>query len=231
MALSMEDLIKRLPVDVKKVTAQLAKEDDLKGLLFVTEQIELQAPISKIDTNVLVVAYLYELLLNMILNELCQAKYLWKRFPKELKADTSANAIWKIGQSMWKSEYSLAFELIDNALSSDMNDLFKPFLSKLKTEYRRRCIDLVCLSYSSITIKELLGYISNKKDKTIIGKDNGITFIKSIIKSYNLNDKFTLDENTGIIQINNSREEYDLDVNLMNEFTRYVCFMESHQTV
>lgn len=230
---SITNLFKQLPKDAKQAQTKTAKASDVQMLKYIAEQIEMKVALGeKFDPKEYMLSLLYQLLCYLILNENGNAKYLWKRFPKELKADSQAVAIWAIGQAMWKSEYSQAFELVDNFLASQANEILKPFVRKLSIEYRRRCLGLVTKSYSSITVKELLGYVSNLKDKSIAGKDNGIGFAKKcIIQDYNLQDIWVLDEKTGIIEIQTAKEEFDLDANLMNEFTQYVVFMEAQQNV
>ena len=232
--MSTDNLVKNFPLDEKVIKATLVKESDMRDLLFFTEQIELQLLSSnnKIDPRILSLALLDQLLLNLILDQLPNAKYLWKRMPKELKAEPDAQRCWKIAQSMWKKEYSNAFELIDNGVQN-AGELIRPFLEKLRREYRKRCVDTVGKAYTSITVDELLKYVSSPTDSAILNsKDGGIAWIRAvIIDTHGLRDTWILNEETKIIEINTNRETYQLNSDLIREFTQYVCFMEAQQDV
>ena len=51
--------------------------------------------------------YLYE-------DDLCSAKFLWKRIPEQAKTEyADLSQIWDVGKAMWKGNLSDVFKLID----------------------------------------------------------------------------------------------------------------------
>ena len=64
--------------------------------------------------------YLYE-------NDLCSAKFLWKRIPEQVKTECpSLSQIWDVGKAMWNSNLPEVFRLIDTyAWSEHEADVMK----------------------------------------------------------------------------------------------------------
>ena len=56
----------------------------------------------------LLAVYLYE-------NDLCSAKFLWKRIPDQAKNEyTDLSRIWEVGKAMWKGNLPEVFDSIDS---------------------------------------------------------------------------------------------------------------------
>ena len=68
----------------------------------------------------LLAVYLYE-------NDLCSAKFLWKRIPEQAKNESvNLSQIWEVGKAMWNSNLSEVFRLIDTyEWSEHESDLMK----------------------------------------------------------------------------------------------------------
>jgi COP9 signalosome complex subunit 8 len=61
----------------------------------------------------LLAIYLYE-------NDLCNAKYLWKRIPPSIKACTpELNNIWTVAQHMWKKDFPGIYKALNSVTWSD----------------------------------------------------------------------------------------------------------------
>merc|ERR1712088_15696 len=74
------------------------------------EKKEIEAPNCRPSNDIyarLLAVYLYE-------NDLCSAKFLWKRIPEQARTDCSdLIRIWDVGKEMWKGNNHNVFGLID----------------------------------------------------------------------------------------------------------------------
>lgn len=64
----------------------------------------------------------YEQLLAVYLyqNDLCNAKYLWKRIPANVKSSTPELAnIWAVGQHMWKRDFPSVYKALNSVTWSE----------------------------------------------------------------------------------------------------------------
>lgn len=109
------------------------------------EKAELEAPggIATAQTYAqLLAVYLYQ-------NDLCNAKYLWKRIPSELKTGSSELAqIWVVGQRMWQRDWPAVHVALNTEWSEDVADI----MAALKDNVRERAITLISKAYSSLDL-------------------------------------------------------------------------------
>merc|ERR1712012_267666 len=101
------------------------------------EKEEIEAPDCRPSNEVsakLLSVYLYE-------NDLCSAKFLWKRIPEQAKTDhPELNLIWNVGKDMWKENLNEVFQTIDaNEWSEDVSNIMK----EVKLSVKQRSMDLV----------------------------------------------------------------------------------------
>ncbi|XP_072393605.1 COP9 signalosome complex subunit 8 isoform X1 [Diabrotica undecimpunctata] len=91
----------------------------------------------------LLAIYLYQ-------NDLCNAKYLWKRIPPTVKTSTPELAhIWAVGQSMWKRDFPAIYTAL-NAVT--WSDIVADIMKQVQEVVRTRAVDLISQAYSSITL-------------------------------------------------------------------------------
>ncbi|OWF44351.1 COP9 signalosome complex subunit 8-like [Mizuhopecten yessoensis] len=101
---------------------------------------------------------LYNQLLALYLlhNEMCQAKFLWKRIPTAVKSTTpELTTIWAAGQKMWQRDYTGSYEALKKEYSTEV----KPIMEAALEAYRRRAFHLVSQAYSSINADELATFL------------------------------------------------------------------------
>merc|ERR1719150_2392802 len=105
--------------------------------------------------------------------------------------------------------------------------LYGPFLERVGQNYRKKQADLVSKSYTSISIKELMqNYLG-------FGK---LEELNQFIAMNGLTDIWTFDNESKpeIVNIAKEQKNYEemLDApSLLNQLTKYVCFMEAENTV
>ncbi|CAG9833784.1 unnamed protein product [Diabrotica balteata] len=107
---------------------------------------ELEAP------NGIAAPQVYQQLLAIYLyqNDLCNAKYLWKRIPPTVKTSTPELAhIWAVGQSMWKRDFPAIYTAL-NAVT--WSDIVADIMKQVQEVVRTRAVDLISQAYSSITL-------------------------------------------------------------------------------
>ncbi|KAJ8926745.1 hypothetical protein NQ314_020862 [Rhamnusium bicolor] len=110
------------------------------------ERQELEAPNGVASSQVyeqLLAIYLYQ-------NDLCNAKYLWKRIPQNIKASTPELAnIWTVGQHMWKRDFPSIYKALNSVTWSET---VAHIMKQVQDVVRSRAVDLISQAYSSITL-------------------------------------------------------------------------------
>ncbi|XP_019878427.1 COP9 signalosome complex subunit 8 isoform X2 [Aethina tumida] len=122
---------------------------DINKLAEDLEKQELEAP------NGVVPPQIYEQLLAIYLyqNDLCNAKYLWKRIPASVKTATPELAnIWDVAQSMWKRDFP-AIYLALNAVN--WSEPISEIMKQVQDVVRSRAVDLISQAYSSISLENV----------------------------------------------------------------------------
>ncbi|XP_030758482.1 COP9 signalosome complex subunit 8-like [Sitophilus oryzae] len=110
------------------------------------ERQELEAPTGIASPQVysrLLAFYLYQ-------NDLCNAKFLWKRIPSSIKSSNpEIGCIWTVGQHLWKSDFTATYTSL-NAVS--WSDTVSEIMKNVQDVVRSRAVDLISQAYSSITL-------------------------------------------------------------------------------
>lgn len=116
-----------------------------KTLLVELEQLEIDDEATAQTYSQLLALYLYE-------NEMCYAKFLWKRIPKTLKNNCpELISIWNVGQKMWKQDWSGVYE----ALSIKWSKTVSEIMDSLKERIKERALNLISEAYSSLNFDAL----------------------------------------------------------------------------
>ena len=97
--------------------------------------------------------YLRLLSLHLVQNDLCSAKWLWKRIPECVKSTTpELQALWRVGAALWQQDPPVAFlAMRETTWSPEVNELVR----LLEQRWRTRTFELVERSYSYITSESL----------------------------------------------------------------------------
>ncbi|XP_043256399.1 COP9 signalosome complex subunit 8 [Colletes gigas] len=119
--------------------------NEVEKFLHKLEKAELEAPggVARTQTYAqLLAVYLYQ-------NDLCNAKYLWKRIPANLKTrSTELKQIWVVGQRMWQRDWHAVHAALNVEWSKDVSDI----MAALKDNVRERAMVLISKAYSSLDI-------------------------------------------------------------------------------
>ncbi|KAG5876456.1 hypothetical protein JTB14_032689 [Gonioctena quinquepunctata] len=120
--------------------------NDLNQLAQDLERQELEAPNATPSPQVyeqLLATYLYQ-------NDLCNAKYLWKRIPQSVKSSNpELGHIWDVGQSMWNRDFPAIYKAL-NAVT--WSETVVDIMKMVQDVVRARAVDLISQAYSSITL-------------------------------------------------------------------------------
>jgi len=94
----------------------------------------------------LLAVYLYE-------EDLCSAKFLWKRIPETVKNDGGEElaGLWDIGKALWTRDLPAVYAAIDaRQWSSNVSAI----VTAIKDRVRERAIELVGEAYTSIKVSD-----------------------------------------------------------------------------
>ncbi|XP_052813430.1 COP9 signalosome complex subunit 8-like [Mya arenaria] len=145
-------------------------------------------------------------------NDLCNAKFLWKRIPQSVKTATpELSNIWAVGQKIWQREFPGIYE----TLQKEWTDPYKDLLAAVLEATRKRAFNLVANAYSYIGVDDfsvIVGLPVN--DAVKAAQDRG----------------WTADQNSRLVMP--SKPVPDTDPLLPSEqqlsvLTDYVSFLES----
>ncbi|XP_015510728.1 COP9 signalosome complex subunit 8 [Neodiprion virginianus] len=118
---------------------------EVEKLLDELEKAELEAPNGGATPQTytqLLAVYLYQ-------NDICNAKYLWKRIPANVKANSNElQQVWLVGQRMWQRDWPAVHAALSTEWSEDINSI----MNALKENVRERAVILISEAYSSLTL-------------------------------------------------------------------------------
>ncbi|ENN74403.1 COP9 signalosome complex subunit 8 [Dendroctonus ponderosae] len=121
--------------------------NDINTLAEDLENQELAAPSGIASPEVygqLLAIYLYQ-------NDLCNAKFLWKRIPASVKtAAPELGQIWAVGHHLWKSDFPATYQAL-NAVKWSEN--VAEIMQNVQIVVRSRAVDLMSQAYSSINLQ------------------------------------------------------------------------------
>lgn len=161
---------------------------------------------------------LYKKLLMLYLMEfdLINAKFLWKRIPNSLKTDDELTAIWKIGQHLWKREFTEAYSIIS---SYQWSDSHKESSQKLYSILQKRMTELVSNAYSIIKFDALAKLLGINDEAAMLEMANS--------------KQWDIDHENKLVKIKkqlNEKQFSEKDNDLpetLHRLTNYVSFLEN----
>ncbi|KAK2582210.1 hypothetical protein KPH14_004562 [Odynerus spinipes] len=122
--------------------------NEVGKFLIELERAELEAPAGVASAQTyaqLLATYLYQ-------HDLCNAKYLWKRIPSNLKeANPELGRIWAVGRHMWQRDWPAVHVALNAEWSEDVSGI----MTALKDSVRERAMTLISKAYSSINLTVL----------------------------------------------------------------------------
>ncbi|XP_060518698.1 COP9 signalosome complex subunit 8 [Cylas formicarius] len=120
---------------------------DINNLVQDLEKQELES------SNGIATAQVYAQLLSIYLyqNDLCNAKFLWKRIPANIKtSNPELGHIWSVGKSLWMKDFPATYKAL-NAVN--WPETVADIMSQVQAVVRSRAVDLISQAYSSITLE------------------------------------------------------------------------------
>ncbi|KYN36390.1 COP9 signalosome complex subunit 8 [Trachymyrmex septentrionalis] len=135
---------------------------ELNKLMNELEISELESPTGVISAQ----AYMRLLAVYLHRNDLCNAKYLWKRIPSDVKtAHEELGRVWTVGQCMWQRNWPAVHTALNVEWSEDVKDVMTALKEELSlTEpppistpifpdnVRERVMRLISKAYSSLNL-------------------------------------------------------------------------------
>jgi len=185
--------------------------DDLDGIRECSEQQELSG-------NGVVSPDTYKQLLAIYLidNDVVNAKFLWKRIPPAIKAENSElQAIWKIGQYLWKREFASVYPCAKN---EEWSSVVQPLIEKLVVTLRRRMVRLVVQAYSVIRVGDL---------GNLLGLTEAEAIELATTESWDINSEERLIRPRRVLKESYNIDQLETFDQLMNSLTDYVTFLEN----
>ncbi|CAK1549973.1 unnamed protein product [Leptosia nina] len=125
------------------------------------EKQELEAPngiASPTTYAQLLAIYLYQ-------NDLCNAKFLWKRIPQTISASNpELAAIWAVGQKLWKKDLPRTYQAL---AAYHWIDPVATIMRALEENVRERAFNLIGRSYSSISVDTVVSATGLSKEAVL----------------------------------------------------------------
>ncbi|KAH9489601.1 COP9 signalosome complex subunit 8 [Bulinus truncatus] len=110
------------------------------------------------------VLYSQLLAIYLLQNDLCNAKFLWKRIPLSIKQmSPELGTIWQVAQKMWSKDYAATYEALQKEWSEDVKNI----MAAVEESVRNRALRLVQLAYSNIHADDLATFVGMPVDKAI----------------------------------------------------------------
>ncbi|EDO37298.1 predicted protein [Nematostella vectensis] len=159
--------------------------------------------------------YTQLLAIYLLQNDICNAKFLWKRMPDDIKNSTpEAASLWTLGCHMWKRDYVGIYA----SLNQEWSSLTQPYIISLKgrEKFQDKVFRLCERAYTSIKKDDLAAYL-------------GMTVTDAV--SVAVSQGWTLDSASGFLAPKRS-EPVTKDIPLTSEqelalLTDYVSFLEN----
>eukprot|EP00698_Gefionella_okellyi_P008222 TRINITY_DN2028_c0_g1_i1.p1 TRINITY_DN2028_c0_g1~~TRINITY_DN2028_c0_g1_i1.p1 ORF type:complete len:197 (-),score=50.19 TRINITY_DN2028_c0_g1_i1:559-1149(-) len=142
---------------VEREIAQYLADGNIGGLAETLENLELNCQAASAAfpyTALLLASYL-------VLDDLNNARFLWKRSDATVKKDKEVAALWEIGKSLWKRETGKVLASV-NAFqwSNETNQLVR----RLEAIMRARVLAFIPAAYTNISVADVAQYLGVSAD-------------------------------------------------------------------
>lgn len=183
---------------------------DTSGMLQNLEQLEIEGgELTHTDYESFLALYL-------AINDLPNAKFLWKRIPDSIKEHESSclEKIWELGKALIRGKYSTVYDLVDN---SEWPPHLVSIMSHLRKALVARNLQLIVKSYSSLRFEDAMKMIGSKTKEELLklSEAQGWTVCPSF--------GFIISRKTGLDEDNQSSNNEQLE-----KLADYVSFLENY---
>lgn len=179
--------------------------EDWNKLLEICEDFEFEVVN---DPNPPVPNYGIQLLSYLIVGDLDNARFLWKRIPSNIKsAQTNLKTIWKIGQAMWTRNYIEFYKTING----NWDPIHKPLVEALLASFRRKTFFLLSKAYDILSVNDACNYLGLSKQEVIkLASEHGWIHENEYFRVKPIKEEKI--QSTGIKQL--------------EQLTEYFCYLE-----
>ncbi|KAH0554144.1 COP9 signalosome complex subunit 8 [Cotesia glomerata] len=182
--------------------------NEVETLVYELEKSELEAPNGCASPQTyaqLLAVYLYQ-------NDLCNAKYLWKRIPVSIKNNkTELQQIWIVGQRMWQRDWPA----VHTALDIEWTDEVSGIMLALKENVRERAMSLISEAYSSVNL-------------TLLASMTGLSLEQAKLSA---SERGWILDDTTVRPCKVDKEQTPVQASLaesqLNKLTQFVSFLEN----
>lgn len=102
--------------------------------------------------------------LHLLHNQICEAKFVWKRIPTHIKTTTpELTNVWTVGQKIWLRDSHGTYE----SLNKEWSEQLKPIMDALLAATRQRAFNLVAQAYDSINVDDLASFVGMSSSDTV----------------------------------------------------------------
>ncbi|RLU19998.1 hypothetical protein DMN91_006604 [Ooceraea biroi] len=156
----------------------------------------------------LLTIYLYQ-------DKICNAKFLWKRIPSDIKAvHEELGRIWLVAQRMWQRDWPA----VHVALNTEWSDDVKEIMVSLKCKVRERVMKLISKAYSLLNLTSMA---------TISGLSLDEARQAAIDMRWNIIDGTIVQPCKYIDEVHNNVNEFAMTEEKLHKFTEFVSFLEN----
>lgn len=109
----------------------------------------------------------YTQLLALYLHQydLCNAKLLWKRIPRNITvSNPEILAVWSVGQKLWKKDLPATYLALG---AYNWSEVVSEIMTDLRKNLRERCLNLIGQSYSTVSMDTVITMTGLSKDAVI----------------------------------------------------------------
>eukprot|EP01125_Pyxidicula_operculata_P012583 TRINITY_DN4137_c0_g1_i1.p1 TRINITY_DN4137_c0_g1~~TRINITY_DN4137_c0_g1_i1.p1 ORF type:complete len:198 (-),score=37.78 TRINITY_DN4137_c0_g1_i1:36-629(-) len=143
-----------------KIQSYIA-EKRYEDLLSLVEDHELEV---SNDVSTALPHYTVGILANLILGDVDNARFMWKRVPiATKKTDPEIEAAWLIGHSIWKNDFTAVYQAFKAFQWKGVN---ATLVEILEETYRNRVIANLSRAYSTISVSSLSVYLGLNEEAT-----------------------------------------------------------------
>ncbi|KAJ3441207.1 hypothetical protein M0812_13213 [Anaeramoeba flamelloides] len=144
------------------------KNKDFEKLLHLLEEIEMKSHMIE-DERPVQPLYLEQMICYVLTNRLTEARFFYKRLPKQQKKNKHLSAMWKILQLLWNKENGGNLQVIPSVKKHHWPEQSRIYIDSMIESFRNRIVALIGRAYSSVsmsTVALLLGF--SEEDTTDI---------------------------------------------------------------
>eukprot|EP01114_Cavostelium_apophysatum_P023981 TRINITY_DN922_c0_g1_i1.p2 TRINITY_DN922_c0_g1~~TRINITY_DN922_c0_g1_i1.p2 ORF type:complete len:205 (-),score=29.26 TRINITY_DN922_c0_g1_i1:846-1460(-) len=192
----------------------LLLKGEWKSALLQCEEYELELASSSEATNPANAPnYGVQLLLYYLVNDLSNARFLWKRITSQHKSGKpELAAIWQIGQALWSKKYDDIYKTLNGFAWTEPH---KTLVAALLESFRRQTFVLLSKSFVAISVPDAAAYLGIPEAETLkVAATSG----------------WAHDSQTNFLSPKPVSEQKEQGTGLtqLQQLTEYFCYLESN---